>query len=80
MTAQNMLPGRPGSEPADAAPELAELYEGFQRESLIPLWTEIGDLMPTHPQPRAVPHLWRWRAGLRRWPTGRRARSGGPRR
>ena len=71
MTAQNMLPGLPGSEPADAAPELAELYEGFQRESLIPLWTEIGDLMPTHPQPRAVPHLWRWRAGL--LPMARRA-------
>jgi gentisate 1,2-dioxygenase len=28
---------------------LADLYRGFEAESLIPLWTEIGDLMPAHP-------------------------------
>jgi len=27
---------------------------------LVPLWTEIGDLMPVHPRSRALPHLWRW--------------------
>jgi gentisate 1,2-dioxygenase len=42
------------------SPELAALYQGFQRESLVPLWTEIGDLMPLHPQTKARPHLWRW--------------------
>jgi gentisate 1,2-dioxygenase len=41
-------------------PELEELYRGFERELLVPLWTEIGDLMPVHPRSRAVPHVWRW--------------------
>jgi gentisate 1,2-dioxygenase len=41
-------------------PALEELYRGFERELLVPLWTEIGDLMPVHPRSRAVPHLWRW--------------------
>ncbi|GGO72244.1 cupin domain-containing protein [Nonomuraea cavernae] len=39
---------------------LEELYHGFEKELLVPLWTEIGDLMPAHPRSRAVPHLWRW--------------------
>ena len=41
-------------------PELRALYEGFAEESLIPLWTQIGDLMPVHPKPRAVAHVWKW--------------------
>ncbi|MGY1594077.1 cupin domain-containing protein [Geodermatophilus sp. SYSU D00708] len=41
-------------------PELEELYRGFEQELLVPLWTEIGDLMPVHPRSRAVPHVWRW--------------------
>ncbi|WTX00897.1 cupin domain-containing protein (plasmid) [Streptomycetaceae bacterium NBC_01309] len=41
-------------------PALEELYRGFERELLVPLWTEIGGLMPAHPRSRAVPHLWRW--------------------
>ena len=43
--------------PCDA---LADLYAGFQSEYLIPLWTEIGGLMPAHPRSQARPHLWRW--------------------
>ncbi|UZJ26820.1 cupin domain-containing protein (plasmid) [Rhodococcus antarcticus] len=43
-----------------ATPELDDLYRGFERELLVPLWTEIGDLMPLSPQPSAVPHLWHW--------------------
>ncbi|MEH3079322.1 MAG: hypothetical protein PGN11_22170 [Quadrisphaera sp.] len=39
---------------------LEELYADFGSENLIPLWTQIGDLMPTSPRPRAVPHVWRW--------------------
>ncbi|MET8993455.1 hypothetical protein ABZW49_49135, partial [Nonomuraea wenchangensis] len=39
---------------------LEELYRGFEKELLVPLWTEIGDLMPLHPRSKAVPHLWRW--------------------
>ncbi|MFF4827649.1 cupin domain-containing protein [Streptomyces sp. NPDC001312] len=44
----------------EVTPALEELYRGFEQELLVPLWTEIGDLMPTHPRSRAVPHLWRW--------------------
>jgi len=46
------------------SPALSDLYRGFEAELLIPLWTEIGDLMPASPHSRAVPHLWRWRDGL----------------
>lgn len=45
----------------EVTPALEELYRGFERELLVPLWTEIGDLMPSSPRSRAVPHLWRWR-------------------
>ncbi|SEQ79379.1 cupin domain-containing protein [Thalassovita taeanensis] len=41
-------------------PELRALYKGFEDESLIPLWTQLGDLMPIHPKSKAVPHLWKW--------------------
>ena len=44
---------RPGS-------ALRDLYDGFERELLVPLWTEIGDLMPVHPQSKAGAHVWRW--------------------
>jgi gentisate 1,2-dioxygenase len=44
----------------DVTPALEDLYRGFERELLVPLWTEIGDLMPVHPRSKAVPHLWRW--------------------
>jgi gentisate 1,2-dioxygenase len=45
----------------EPSPELAALYHGFESELLVPLWTEIGDLMPSRPGSRALPHLWRWR-------------------
>ncbi|WP_418953307.1 cupin domain-containing protein [Streptomyces cinnabarinus] len=44
----------------EVTPALEELYRGLEQELLVPLWTEIGDLMPAHPRSRAVPHLWRW--------------------
>ncbi len=53
-------PGQPTVTPA-----LEQLYRNFESELLVPLWTEIGDLMPTHPRSRATPHLWRW-SSLRR--------------
>lgn len=53
-------PGQP-----QVTPALEQLYRDFESELLIPLWTEIGDLMPAHPRSRATPHLWRWNA-LRR--------------
>jgi gentisate 1,2-dioxygenase len=48
-------PGQP-----EPTPELEQLYRGFECELLVPLWTEIGDLMPLHPKSKAAPHLWRW--------------------
>ncbi|WP_458117350.1 cupin domain-containing protein [Arthrobacter sp. D2-10] len=45
--------------PEEAA-QLEQLYRDFDSENLIPLWTEIGNLMPMVPSPKAVPHLWRW--------------------
>jgi gentisate 1,2-dioxygenase len=41
--------------------QIERLYADFESENLVPLWTEIGDLMPTTPRPQAVPHIWRWR-------------------
>ncbi len=40
--------------------ELMALYEQFRAAHIIPLWTQIDDLMPHQPTPRAVPYLWRW--------------------
>ncbi|PZH17439.1 cupin [Streptomyces sp. NTH33] len=66
-TAQDIATGSPVRLQAVSAegqpevtPALEELYRGFEQELLVPLWTEIGDLMPAHPRSRAVPHLWRW--------------------
>jgi gentisate 1,2-dioxygenase len=50
-------PGQP-----EPTPELEDLYRGFERELLVPLWTEIGDLMPASPRPAAAAHRWRWAA------------------
>ncbi len=41
-------------------PALERLYLGFEQELLVPLWTQIGDLMPIAPQSKASAHLWRW--------------------
>lgn len=49
----------------EVTPALEALYRGFERELLVPLWTEIGDLMPAHPRSRAQPHRWRWRELVR---------------
>lgn len=48
----------PGQPPV--TPELEQLYRAFEQELVVPLWTEIGDIMPSQPQSRATPHLWRW--------------------
>lgn len=46
-------------QPQDS-PELRELYQGFEEQNLVPLWTQLDDLMPMIPHPKAVPWLWRW--------------------
>src|SRR2546429_3008782 len=45
----------------DDSRELRELYAAFGDEHLVPLWTEVADLMPREPTPSAVPHVWQWR-------------------
>lgn len=63
MTAINtpvrLSPVEADDQPA-VTPALQELYRGFEQELLVPLWTEIGELMPLHPQSKAVPHRWQW--------------------
>jgi gentisate 1,2-dioxygenase len=49
-------PGRP-----EPSAELDALYQGFAKQLLVPLWTEIGDLMPAQPSPAARPHVWQWK-------------------
>lgn len=44
----------------EPSPELEDLYRGFEKELLVPLWTEIGELMPSQPTSKAQPNLWRW--------------------
>lgn len=44
----------------EETPALRKLYADFKAQHLNPLWTQIGDLMPRHPKPRAVAHLWKW--------------------
>ena len=44
----------------DDTPEIRALYRAFADEHLMPLWTQLGDLMPKHPKPKAVPHVWKW--------------------
>ena len=41
-------------------PELRALYKGFEDNHLNRLRTQTGDLMPLHPKPKAVPHVWKW--------------------
>ncbi|WP_168879661.1 cupin domain-containing protein [Rhizobium sp. P28RR-XV] len=41
-------------------PELRQLYADFASEHLSPLWTQIEDLVPFVPSPKAVPHVWKW--------------------
>jgi gentisate 1,2-dioxygenase len=46
-------------EPEDT-PALRQLYRDFDAEQLKPLWTQLDDLMPVLPKPKAVPHVWKW--------------------
>ena len=51
------------NDPFDSAEHqarLKELYRDFEAAGMTPLWLTREGLMPFHPQPRAVPHLWRW--------------------
>ncbi|KTR05285.1 cupin [Aureimonas ureilytica] len=57
-------PTQPAPQPHSGQPEdtaaLRELYARMEDQHIKPLWTQIGNLMPKTPTPRAVPHLWKW--------------------
>ena len=36
----------PGAGQPDVTPALEDLYRGFEKELLVPLWTQIGELVP----------------------------------
>jgi len=40
--------------------ELAQWYQDCAAVGLTPLWMTREGLMPTVPQPAAIPHVWRW--------------------
>lgn len=50
----------PGAESEIDEIQLEELYASFEAEHLLPLWTQIGNLMPASPTSDAIPHVWRW--------------------
>ncbi|MEW2399382.1 cupin domain-containing protein [Streptomyces sp. NPDC046862] len=58
------LTAEDGPDQPPVTPELEELYRGFEKALLVPLWTRIGDLMPEHPKSRALPHRWEWKTLL----------------
>jgi gentisate 1,2-dioxygenase len=41
-----------------------ELYADMAGEHLVPLWTQVSELMPARPAPQATAHVWRWKALL----------------
>lgn len=60
MTTLERRPGADFDSPEHQA-RLAELYRDFDAVGMTPLWRTREGLMPFSPEPRAVPHLWRWR-------------------
>ena len=44
----------------DHQAKLADLYHDFEAAGMTPLWRTREGLMPANPQPRAIPHVWRW--------------------
>lgn len=52
--------GRSNMMMPEDTPALRQLYRDFESEHLMPLWTQLDDLMPLLPNPKAVPHVWKW--------------------
>jgi gentisate 1,2-dioxygenase len=49
-----------GFESPEHQARLAELYRDFEAAGMTPLWRTREGLMPFHPEPKAVPYVWRW--------------------
>jgi gentisate 1,2-dioxygenase len=45
----------------DTDEALRRLYADFDAAGMLPLWRVREGLMPMHPTPRAVPHVWHWK-------------------
>ena len=54
-------PAPHANQPEDT-PALRQLYADFKDNHLNPLWTQTANLMPPHPRPKAVAHVWEWGA------------------
>jgi hypothetical protein len=52
-------PESPDVDSAEHQAELAELYRDFDPAGMTPVWRTREGLMPHHPEPRAVPPVWR---------------------
>lgn len=52
----------PGQPPV--TPELVDLYQGFEKALLAPLWTQTDGLMLQQPKSQAQPHRWEWKSLL----------------
>lgn len=62
MTTLNNRSGDTDFDSPEHQAKLAALHRDLAAAGMTPLWTVREGLMPVHPQPRAVPHLWRWTA------------------
>ncbi|MGH9062794.1 MAG: cupin domain-containing protein [Acidimicrobiales bacterium] len=51
---------------ADAGPGSAAAYRAIRALGAAPLWRHYGELFPSHPASRALPHVWRYDE-LRPW-------------
>ncbi|MDQ2814186.1 MAG: cupin domain-containing protein [Actinomycetota bacterium] len=60
MTLLGNKPVPPEPDSPEHRGELTELYRDFAAAGMTPLWLTREGLMPSAPQPRAVPHVWRW--------------------
>jgi gentisate 1,2-dioxygenase len=60
MTAERAEPASADATQGATVARAAAFYRGLAEENLVPLWTEVDDLMPAQPVSRAVAHRWRW--------------------
>jgi gentisate 1,2-dioxygenase len=60
MTSSTSVSTEQDFESPDHQAKLAELYRDFDAVGMTPLWRTREGLMPATPEPRAVPHRWRW--------------------
>lgn len=45
---------------SESSADLEALYRDAADGQLIPLWTQVDELMPSRPTPQAQPYVWRW--------------------